>query len=87
MILCTFSWPTQLHLAVPSGTGLFFNRDGRNVHIECQTFSGAKLFSYTGEDYGWLTKEYEVEGRYVRAVTNDDRKIPFLQIQRNNLRS
>lgn len=81
MILCTFSWPIQMHLAVPPGAGFFFNRGGRDVHIECQTLPGARLFSYTGEDYGWLTKEYETESRYIRAVAGD-KKAPVRQIHR-----
>ncbi|MDT5059979.1 MAG: hypothetical protein QOH63_438 [Acidobacteriota bacterium] len=81
MILCTFSWPVQLHVTVPSGEGFFFRYEGRDVHIECQSLPGARLFSYMGEDYGWLTKEYEVESRYVRVVS-DDKKVPIRQIHR-----
>lgn len=82
MILCTFSWPIPMHLAVPQNEGFFFSMDGRNVYIYCQTLSGAKLFSYTGEEYGWLTKEYEVISRYIRAVSESDEKAPVRQIHR-----
>jgi hypothetical protein len=82
MILCTFSWPIQTHLAVPQNEGFFFSMDGRNVYIDCQTLPGTKLFSYTGEEYGWLTKEYEVISRYIQVVSTSDKKVPVRQIHR-----
>ena len=82
MILCTFSWPILMHLAVPQGEGFFFTWGGRHVHIECQTLPGAKLFSYTGEEYGWLTKEYEVASRYINGVTKSGERFPVRQIHR-----
>jgi hypothetical protein len=82
MILCTFSWPILAHLAVPPGEGFFFNWGGRDVHIECQTLPGARLFSYTGVEYGWLTEEYKVVSRYIRGVTKSGEKFPVRQIHR-----
>lgn len=82
MILCTFSWPILMHLAVPQDAGFFFNWDGRDVHIECQTLPGAKLFSYTGDEYGWLTKEYEVVSRYINDVSKTGEEVPVRQIHR-----
>lgn len=82
MILCTFSWPILMHLAVPQDEGFFFNWSGRDVHIECQTLPGARLFSYTGDEYGWLTKGYEVVSRYINGVTNSGERFPVRQIHR-----
>lgn len=82
MILCTFSWPILVHLAVPQQEGFFFSVEGRNVYVDCQTLPGAKLFSYTGEEYGWLTKEYELVSRYVNAVSKGNEKAPVRQIHR-----
>src|SRR5205085_11480907 len=55
---------------------------GRDVHIECLTLSGARLFSYTGVEYGWLTKESEVVSRYINGVTESDERVPVRQIHR-----
>lgn len=82
MILCTFCWPIIMHLAVPQNEGFFFNCDGRDVHIECQTLPGAKLFSYTGNEYGWLTKNYEVVTRYIHAVTKSGERFPVRETHR-----
>jgi hypothetical protein len=71
-----------LHLATPEDIGFFFNWRGRDVNIQCQTLPGAKLFSYTGEEYGWLTKEYGVVSRHVRGVTKGGEEVAVRQIHR-----
>jgi hypothetical protein len=82
MILCRYSWPVEMYLAAPQGMGFFFNWRGRDVNVECQPLPGARLFSYTGEEYGWLTKEYEVISRHVRGVTHVGEEVPVRQIHR-----
>lgn len=68
MILCRFDIPLQTHVEIPGDSGFFFPTEERDVTIHCETKDGAKLFSYTGEQLGWLTNEYEIETFAVRKT-------------------
>jgi hypothetical protein len=43
---------------------------------------GARLFSYTGEEYGWLTKGYEVFRRQIRGVREGRKEVRLRQVRR-----
>jgi hypothetical protein len=75
MILCLFSLSLQTHLEIPDDSGFFIHMSERDVNIRCITMDGAKLFSYTGEEYGWLTGDYEVEPFQVRKVRAEQKAI------------
>lgn len=82
MFLCMIIWPVQLHLAFSPGTTFFFRSEPRDVHIECETMDGANLFSYTGEEYGWLNKTYDVEENHIRAISTSDDKVVIRRVFR-----
>ena len=82
MLLCMFIWPIQSHLAFTSGTSFRFRSGPRDVAIQCETMEGAKLFSYTGEEYGWLTGAYETDQRHARVVSESGEKAVIRRIYR-----
>lgn len=78
MILCMYPWPLRSHLALPDGTGFYVRRDGRDVLIRCTTADGASLYSYTGQDYGWLPAASETREGYVAELSASGSASPEL---------
>lgn len=81
MLLCTVSLPLQSHLGLPD-TAFFFSADNRNICIQCRTIKVAQLFSYTGEDYEWLTKEEGIEQLHLAAVSEEGERVFIRQVHR-----
>lgn len=82
MSICRVIWPVRMHLALPPQTFLDFRHEPRDVSIECEVIDGANLYSYTGEDYGWLNGTCDVEQERVKAVSPSRDKIVIRRIIR-----
>ena len=68
MPLCIFKWAIHNHIALPSKNDFFATIDGRKTVLRFETMDGANLFSYTGEDYFWLTEPSRIKFHPVLSV-------------------
>jgi hypothetical protein len=64
------------HIALPDDGAFYVQSEGRVATIYCRTRSGSRIFSYSGEDYGWLCGKVTTQD--VTLVSGSgDRSIPF----------